>query len=70
LRNVMLFGAGLNIVLNAALIPGYGMLGASIATIVSMVVWTSLSAVVAYRAFGFWVGYAPLSRWRRRHAQA
>lgn len=47
-------GAGLNVVLNALLIPSLGVEGAAIATTAGLVVWNTLLAVWVYRKLGIY----------------
>jgi O-antigen/teichoic acid export membrane protein len=50
-RNIVIFSAILNIILNIALIPKYHMIGASVATATSLIIKNVLTAVVAYSFF-------------------
>lgn len=50
-QRIMLYTAVLNFVLNAILIPRMGILGAAIATTVSMVVWNIAAGLKVYRYF-------------------
>jgi O-antigen/teichoic acid export membrane protein len=56
---VLVFGASLNVGLNVLLVPNYGVLGAAIATMTSLASWNLLASALAYRKFGYWVGYVP-----------
>ena len=49
LNTILALGLGINIVLNLALIPSYGIEGAAIATLVSMIFWNCLIVAVVYR---------------------
>jgi O-antigen/teichoic acid export membrane protein len=70
-RNATLAGGGMNIVLNAALIPRYGIDGAAAATAMSVTTYQLLAAYLAMRKVGIWPGAraADLARYikRRRH---
>ncbi len=50
LNNILISGLIVNVVLNLVLIPIYGIEGAAIATLISMVFWNSLIVAVIYRA--------------------
>lgn len=58
-RNIMLIGATSNIVLNTILIPGYGIIGASVATVASTIFWNITASIFVYSKFGYWIGYSP-----------
>jgi len=58
-RNAVVLGAILNILLNALLIPIYGITGAAVATAISTVIWNLKTAISVYKIFGYWVGYKP-----------
>ena len=58
-RNAVILGAVLNIILNALLIPKFGISGAAIATAASTIVWNLKTAISVYKIFGYWVGYKP-----------
>lgn len=58
-RNILGVAAVVNLVLNLVLIPKYGILGAAIATAVSMSLWNLIASGVVFRLFGFWAGYFP-----------
>lgn len=49
LQRLLIFGLFLNIVLNIASIPRYGMIGAAASTALSMIVWKVLAAFVCYK---------------------
>jgi O-antigen/teichoic acid export membrane protein len=48
---ILALSAGLNLALNALLIPLYGMAGAAVATAVSMVLWNGLMLAYVWRRF-------------------
>ena len=49
---ILLFSATLNIILNAILIPRYGINGAAISTAISTVIWHVLQSAMSYRYLG------------------
>ena len=51
----------LNVTLNAALIPPFGIVGAAIATAISLLIWNFLLVVLVYRRLGLVAG--PAGRW-------
>jgi len=56
---VLFFGAILNIVLNLILIPEYGINGAAIASMSSLIVWNLSMVLVVKKKFGFYTFYIP-----------
>jgi len=65
-RNIVLVASCLNLALNALLIPKWGMTGAALATMVSMVSWNMLALCYSRFKFGFTTLYLPIiNRWRR-----
>jgi len=52
-RNILGFGALLNIILNILLIPVYGITGAAIATASSTILWNSIAVIYIFRNYGF-----------------
>ena len=57
---ILFVGALVNIVLNYILIPIYGINGAAIASMFSLVVWNVLMIYEVRRKFGFYTFYIPL----------
>lgn len=53
-QNVIIFASIINIILNYILIPQYGINGAAIATMVSMVFWNITLMIYIKEKFGFW----------------
>ena len=53
-RNILIFTAFINIVLNWHLIPIYGIKGAAIATAISIFCWTVLGAIAVKKHFDFY----------------
>ena len=53
-RNILLFTAIINIVLNWYLIPIFGIKGAALATAISIFCWTVLGAVAVKKYFDFY----------------
>ncbi|HUU29728.1 MAG TPA: flippase [archaeon] len=51
---LLFLALALNIILNYLLIPGYGMLGAAVATTAVNVLWNTASVVLVYRLLGIW----------------
>ena len=56
---ILFFGAILNIVLNLILIPKYGINGAAIASMSSLIVWNLSMVLVVKKKFGFYTFYIP-----------
>ena len=56
---ILLFGAILNVVLNLILIPRYGINGAAIASMSSLIVWNLSMVLVVKKKFGFYTFYIP-----------
>ena len=56
---ILFFGAILNIVLNLILIPEYGINGAAIASMSSLIVWNLSMVLVVKKKFGFYTFYIP-----------
>ena len=48
LNTILILGLGINVILNLALIPAYGIEGAAVATLISMIFWNSLIVAVIY----------------------
>ena len=53
LRNIIIVSGILNIVLNIVLIPYYGILGASIASAFSLILWNIWALLYIYNKYGF-----------------
>jgi len=58
-------GAVLNVLLNAALIPGFGMTGAAWATFLSMLAWRAWALLYVRRRLGIDPSLLSLAGWRR-----
>jgi O-antigen/teichoic acid export membrane protein len=58
-RNIAFTGALLNVVLNFFLIPQYGILGAAVASAISMAGWNIVASWYIKHKFGFFIGYLP-----------
>ncbi len=56
---ILLFGAILNVLLNLILIPRYGISGAAIASMSSLIVWNLSMVLVIKKKFGFYTFYIP-----------
>ena len=56
---ILLFGAILNVLLNLILIPRYGINGAAIASMSSLIVWNLSMVWVIKKRFGFYTFYIP-----------
>ena len=56
---ILLIGAILNVVLNLILIPLYGINGAAIASMSSLIVWNLSMVLVVKQKFGFYTFYIP-----------
>ena len=48
LNTILILGLGINVILNLVLIPAYGIEGAAVATLISMIFWNSLIVAVIY----------------------
>ena len=59
-QNIIIGAAALNLLLNAVLIPPFGINGAATASALSMVFWNLLSVVVIKRQFGILTIYMPV----------
>ena len=59
LAKILLFAAILNIVLNLYLIPKYGIDGAALASVISIVVWNSGMILAVKKKLGFYTFYIP-----------
>jgi len=57
--SILFFGAMLNVVLNLILIPRYGINGAAIASMSSLIVWNLSMVLVVKKKFGFYTFYMP-----------
>jgi O-antigen/teichoic acid export membrane protein len=53
-RNILTLGLIINVLLNIILIPRIGMIGAAIASAISLIVWNVLSLIYIKRTFSFW----------------
>jgi O-antigen/teichoic acid export membrane protein len=56
---ILLFGAIMNVALNLILIPKYGINGAAIASMSSLIVWNLSMVLVVKNRFGFYTFYIP-----------
>ena len=56
---ILMIGAILNVVLNLILIPLYGINGAAIASMSSLIVWNLSMVLVVKQKFGFYTFYIP-----------
>jgi O-antigen/teichoic acid export membrane protein len=65
-QNIILTAGAINIVLNAALIPRYGINGAAVASMVSMVFWNLMSVCYISRNLGIKTYYTPVLGWQRK----
>ena len=50
LNKILIAGLFINVILNFVLIPSYGIEGAAIATLISMLFWNSLIVSVIYKS--------------------
>ncbi len=60
LKNIVISAAIINVVMNLFLIPIYGIIGAAVASMASMVIWNIFGSIYIKRKFGFFVWYVPL----------
>lgn len=58
-RNIVLMAGGLNIIANYILIPMYGLVGAAIASLLSVMVWKIGASLYIKKIFGFYILYTP-----------
>jgi O-antigen/teichoic acid export membrane protein len=56
---ILIFGAIMNVALNLILIPKYGIKGAAIASMSSLIVWNLSMVLVVKNRFGFYTFYIP-----------
>lgn len=56
---ILLIGAIINVVLNLILIPRYGINGAAIASMTSLIIWNLSMVLVVKKRFGFYTFYIP-----------
>lgn len=61
---ISIAGAVVNIVLNLFLIKNYGVVGASVASTISMIVWNIIGVIYIYQKFGFVIAYLPFRKKR------
>ncbi|SMO55594.1 Membrane protein involved in the export of O-antigen and teichoic acid [Balnearium lithotrophicum] len=61
-QNVILIGAILNIILNYLLIPMYSIIGAAIASSISVVFWNFIFSIKIKNILGNWILYVPFKR--------
>lgn len=59
---ISILGAVVNIILNLFLIPYFGVIGASVASTVSMVVWNVVGVVYIHQKFGLIIAYFPFRK--------
>jgi len=62
LAKILLFAAILNIVLNLYLIPKYGIDGAALASVISIVAWNSGMILAVKKKLGFYTFYIPFMK--------
>ena len=62
LAKILLFAAILNIVLNLYLIPKYGIDGAALSSVISIVVWNSGMILAVKKKLGFYTFYIPFMK--------
>ncbi|MCL1044141.1 oligosaccharide flippase family protein [Shewanella electrodiphila] len=55
-NKIMMFATVINVFLNYTLIPYYGLVGASVASLISIVFWNLASRYVIYKKFGYSIG--------------
>lgn len=58
---ILFFGAVLNVILNYILIPIYGINGAAIASMSSLILWNICMIYIVKKKFGFYTFYMPLT---------
>jgi len=61
-QKIVMFGSGLNIVLNLVLIPRYGINGAAFASMISIAAWNVTAAYAIKIKYGFFISYLPWVR--------
>ena len=66
-RNIVTFGALLNIVLNLILIPNYGINGAAFGTMISISLLNIIAAITIKRKFGYSITYIPFLTTRKQN---
>ena len=50
-KNIMIIATVLNIILNILLIPIYGILGAAISSMISLIIWNLIASIYIYRKY-------------------
>ena len=58
-NRIVILGGIVNILLNFLLIPQYGIIGAAIASMISIILWNLLASLYIKYKFGFYIGYLP-----------
>ncbi|MCF6243902.1 MAG: flippase [Sulfurovum sp.] len=64
-RNIVLLAGGVNIVMNYILIPYYGIEGAALASLISVIIWKMGTAFYIKKIFGFHILYIPFLTHKR-----
>lgn len=59
LKNIMIMSAGINIIINLALSPYYGIIGASLASMSSIIFWNITTLIYLNKKFKIFIGYLP-----------
>ena len=62
LQKIMMASAAVNVALNFALIPRFGIEGAAVAAMVTAILWNSCALIYIKARFGKTIGYCPLLR--------
>ena len=57
-NKIVIVSAAINISLNYVLIPIWGIEGAAIASLISMVFWNITSVIYIKKRFGFYIGFS------------
>ena len=68
LRNILLGSAIVNVGLNLVLIPGFGIVGAAVAGMISTILWNGLALIMIRIRFGVSIAYVPM--WGRTRTPA
>jgi len=60
-NRIVIIGGLTNILFNFILIPKYGIIGAAIASMLSIILWNLLASLYIKYKFGFFIGYLPIN---------
>jgi len=58
-KNILMIGVVTNILMNYILIPLYGIIGASLSSLISTLLWRLIASIYFKKIYFFWPGYVP-----------